>query len=101
MAKITAEGITAMRERIDAIDMQLLDALAERFEVCLKIGQMKDHLGIPMMQPARIQEVAERVARRATERGLSAQFAQDLWKMIIGEACRLESAPKAQDRHLA
>ncbi|MVT53234.1 hypothetical protein GPL17_22440 [Bradyrhizobium yuanmingense] len=44
-----------------------------------------------MMQPSRIAEVKARCAKIGTERGLRRDFIENLYALIIGEACELEA----------
>jgi chorismate mutase len=68
----------------------VLRLLAERLQLCVRVGDLKERLGMPMMQPSRIAEVTERAAQSAAASGVSPQFAREIWQMIILEACRLE-----------
>jgi len=86
-----AAALDLLRRQIDEVDAQLLHHLGRRFELCLKIGSLKEQLGIPMMQPDRIASVTGRAAMNAVRHGVSPVFAEKLWRMIIEEACRLES----------
>jgi len=83
--------LDALRRQIDEVDAQLLNHLGRRFALCLEIGLLKEQLGIPMMQPDRIVSVTKRTAMNAARHGVSPVFAEKLWRMIIEEACRLES----------
>ncbi|GAA1902369.1 hypothetical protein GCM10009716_10310 [Streptomyces sodiiphilus] len=83
-------GIEDLRNRLDAIDAQLLDRLRARIECCVEIGRVKRAEGIPMMQPHRIDTVQRRAAAFADEHGLSREFMSGLYQLIIAETCRLE-----------
>lgn len=87
-----ADALELLRKRIDEIDAKLLHYLGLRFATCLEIGELKERLGIPMMQPDRIVGVTKRAATNAPLHGVSPDFAEALWRSIIDEACRLESA---------
>lgn len=82
--------IERCRDQIDQIDGQLMSLLAARFQVCLQVGRLKETMGLPMMQNARIADVLLRTAQKAAQHGVSLPFAETMWRMIIEEACRLE-----------
>lgn len=83
--------LQVLRGQIDSLDVRLLQTLAERFRVCKEVGEIKEQLGLPMMQPERIRQVTDRIAQRAGEHGVAPPFARTLWELIIAEACRLET----------
>lgn len=66
--------------------------LAKRFDVCREIAAYKASTATPMMQPGRVAQVKEKARARAVANGLSEQFAEELYTVIISEACRLEDA---------
>jgi prephenate dehydrogenase len=83
-------ALDEFRQRIDAIDTQLISLLAQRLDVCKEVGVYKQAHGLPTMQPDRVRTVLDRLGARAAGLGLSADFARGLWQSIIDEACRLE-----------
>jgi chorismate mutase/prephenate dehydratase len=58
----TSESLADLRERIDQINLQLVDLLSERAQVAEAIGRLKQADGSPIVQPSREREVLERVA---------------------------------------
>ncbi|MFE1948884.1 chorismate mutase family protein [Streptomyces sp. NPDC059524] len=85
-----AEDLESLRARLDAVDADLLDAVRERLEICLRIGEYKRVNGVAMMQPHRIAAVQGRAARYAEEHGIEPAFLRGLYDTIIAETCRLE-----------
>ena len=49
------------RERIDALDLRLLELLNERTRIVEQIGQAKRSLGLPVYEPKREDEVCANV----------------------------------------
>lgn len=84
------DPLATKRLEIDRIDEQLIELLADRFRVCLKIAGIKRAHGLPVMQPTRVKQVKARRAQRAAEVGLDPEFVRKLWDQLIAEACRLE-----------
>ncbi|MBA0044946.1 chorismate mutase family protein [Mycobacteroides sp. LB1] len=84
-------ALQALRNELDTIDEQFLDALRRRIETCVRIGQYKAETGVAVMQPQRIAFVKERAARYGEQHGIDQNFLDRLYDLIIGETCRVES----------
>lgn len=82
--------LTPFRDRLNVLDEQLIDILAERFGICREVAKYKKLHGVAMMQPARVEEVKNRNAAMGEKKGVDPRFVKDLYTLIIGEACRLE-----------
>lgn len=85
------EDLTPFREKIDALDNQIVALIAERLAVCAEVGHFKAEHGIAMMQPDRVVQVKERNAKRGQDAGLRPDFTKALYGLIIDEACALET----------
>ena len=61
---LAAEGdsLVELRQRIDQINLQLVDLLSERARLAQAIGHLKQADGSPIVQPSREREVHQRVA---------------------------------------
>ena len=89
-------GIEALRQRIDAIDRQLVQLLNERADCAREVGRRKESQGQPIYQPAREAEVLAHV--RAINRGpLDDDAVTRLFERIIDEARRLERLASRHD----
>ena len=86
-----ADDLTPFRNRIDALDDQIVALIVERLGVCAEVGHFKAERGIAMMQPDRVVAVKERNAKRGEAAGLRPEFIQALYGLIIDEAYALES----------
>jgi chorismate mutase len=75
-----------LRTRIDTLDRQILETLAERMEVVREIAGMKKEIAISVLQMERWSEIFETRTQTGTELGIS----QDLIKKLI-ELVHLES----------
>jgi chorismate mutase len=84
------EKLEKFRAELDAIDTQVVEVLARRFRTCCIIADYKRKNGINMMQPHRIRSVKQRTAKMGAERGISVEFLDKLYDLIIEEACRIE-----------
>ena len=55
------DSIDNVRERMDAIDDELLRLFNERAKLALEIGRMKKDLGLPIYIPSREEQIITRV----------------------------------------
>jgi chorismate mutase len=96
------DRIELLRQRIDALDEELVRLLNERANCALAIGRIKQELRIQIYQPGREHEVLRHVQACTTEMGgpLSPSALARLFERIIDEARRLEreSAGRHDDR---
>jgi 4-amino-4-deoxychorismate mutase len=83
-------GLQPFRERLDALDDQIVTLLGERFEVCREIAAYKQQHDVPMMQPDRVEEVRERYKQRAAAAELPADFIASFFEGLIAATCRME-----------
>lgn len=84
------DALAALRERIDRVDEQLMNALEERTAICREVAELKAAQDIPMMQPDRVAAVEARWAELAAARGLDEDFARSLARAVVAESCRVE-----------
>jgi len=82
--------LDALRSEIDAIDEELVRALARRFEVVTRVARYKARTGTPMMQSDRVLAVAERSAALAQAHGLDPGMVRRLFELLIDETCAFE-----------
>ena len=89
-----AEGLTIedLRNRIDAIDAELVRLLNERVVCAVEVGRLKHEAGLAVYQPDREAQVLNGVRRAATELGgpLTAEAVVRIFERIIDEARRAE-----------
>jgi 4-amino-4-deoxychorismate mutase len=92
------EPLQDLREELDRLDYELLALLGRRFDVCREVAGRKAQLAIPMMQPGRVRVVEERAMAEARRCGYSEEFALELYRLIVAEACRIEDELMASSR---
>jgi 4-amino-4-deoxychorismate mutase len=94
-------GLQPFRRRLDVLDDEIARLLGERFDVCREVARYKREHDIPMMQPDRVAEVRAQYLARGAGVGLPADFAADLFQLVIGATCRMEDelmGPAKQER---
>lgn len=83
----TSNILQPQRERLDSINLQVVDLLSERMKVCMAIAELKAVHGIAMMQPGRISYVLDMIKTRSEAVGLRAEYTESIFKLIIEETC--------------
>jgi chorismate mutase len=89
-----APGIPQLRQSIDELDRQILELIAERLRLVMRVGEVKRGLGLDVYDPARERDLLERVAKAAPI-PVTAAMAQRIFQCIIEESRSLEQ------RHVA
>jgi chorismate mutase len=85
--------IAAWRERIDEVDLKILELLNERTRYSLEIGKIKHRLNLPVQIPERENHIYARLAR-ANHGPLTNAAVRRLFERIIEESRRLEAECK-------
>ena len=85
------------RERIDAVDRQLIDLFIERFGIIAEVGHLKAREGIEAVLQDRVDEVRNNAVDMAGEH-IDSDFIDKLWTDISKYSCDLEEDIKADYR---
>ena len=72
----------ALRKQIDIFDDQLLDLMEQRMHVAQSIGKCKKENNITILQNSRWEEIVKKVSAKGQDKGLSAEFIDQLFKAI-------------------
>ncbi len=56
------QALTRQRAKIDALDARIVALLNERAQVVREIGRVKQHAGLAVTDPKRVEEVLQRIA---------------------------------------
>ncbi|TDI70006.1 MAG: chorismate mutase [Bacteroidetes bacterium] len=86
---LSRDDIRTLRERIDEIDLGLLELLNERSRSANIIGQIKKQLKLPVYVPKREEDVLDRV-RKGNQGPLPDESVRRLFERIIDETRALE-----------
>ena len=87
----TNSSLQSLRDRIDAIDRELLGALNRRAKLAQQVGDLKRHEGSVVFRPEREAQVIEGL-KSANEGPLSADSIAPIWREIMS-ACRALETP--------
>ena len=80
-----------LRERIIAVDDEIIQLIGERQDLVLEIGRIKESLGLPILDPTREARVVRRVAERSRALGVDEELTRDVIWRIISSARQTQS----------
>jgi chorismate mutase len=86
--------IADWRQRIDAVDLKILELLNERARYSLEIGKIKHRLNLPVYMPERENHIYTKL-ENANGGPLADAAVRRLFERIIAESRQVESAYKA------
>jgi len=82
------------RDRIDALDREIVALLAKRAGIIHEVALLKAEHGIPSILPARVEEVRELAASHAAACGIDPDMVRRLYTILIDYSCALEDKVK-------
>lgn len=84
----TTESLTLLRQQIDQIDKDLLEALSKRMRISREIGQYKKEHSMPVVQTGRYDDILNSRAAAAEELGMNGDFMKTVYQAIHEESVR-------------
>ncbi|MDO8363207.1 MAG: chorismate mutase [Actinomycetota bacterium] len=97
MAEEPQPNLSDLRTRIDQLDAALIAIVAERLAVCREVATVKQGSDTPVIQPARVRDVVTSRRQQAIEAGVDADFAEQLFRVLLTETHRIEVAGHRPD----
>ncbi|QJC35848.1 bifunctional chorismate mutase/prephenate dehydrogenase [Enterobacteriaceae endosymbiont of Donacia sparganii] len=79
--------INLLRNKIDVLDLELLDILVKRLKIVKKIGLIKNKYGLPIYVPKREKDIINLKREEAKKKGISPDFIEDILYLIMNESC--------------
>ncbi|MDE6452451.1 MAG: bifunctional 3-deoxy-7-phosphoheptulonate synthase/chorismate mutase type II, partial [Odoribacter sp.] len=76
------ENMDELRTRIDAIDSELLDLLADRMKISDEIGKYKKQNNITILQSGRWDNILAKVFEKGGQKGLDREFLEKVFQAI-------------------
>ncbi len=80
------DNLTELRNKIDEIDFQLLNLLAQRMEISGAVGALKRKNNIEALQPERYSSMMETRLEQAKQLHLNHEFIVELFDVIHRES---------------
>lgn len=78
------------RARLDDIDLQIIQDLADRFHITGNIGEYKNLHNLAILQPDRYNAISDILTQRGRELGLDEEFIRLLFETIHAESIRCQ-----------
>ncbi len=97
-AKSEPTELEALRAEMDRIDQGLVELIASRRDLALRIGEVKRRTGLSQVDPEREAAVVRRSAEIARERGLHTEHVRDVFWRLIAISHGAVSEPAASVR---
>lgn len=94
MARILPENervLAPFRAEIDAIDGEIVELLAKRFEVVRHVIAVKQAEGLAALLPERVEDVVEKVMANAETKGVPPELVEKLWRVLIAWVIEYEN----------
>lgn len=82
--------LLALRQKIDAVDAELLNLLARRFAIVDLVIEVKRTAGLPAVIPERIEQVVQNLVQKAEWTNVPPETVDRLWRTLIEETIRYE-----------
>ncbi len=81
--------LDALRRAIDDVDRRILDLIAERVGIVLKVGDFKRRRSLPIYDPERERTMIEQLIQVAPQ-PLNAEIVRRIFERVIDESRRIE-----------
>lgn len=86
--------LESSRKRIDEIDDKILDLLAERAQTVQEVIRAKVENQLPVFVPQREEEKSESFKKKAQEKGIKPEWAEDFLRLIMSSSRDSQSQEK-------
>jgi chorismate mutase/prephenate dehydrogenase len=80
------EALLRLRDKIDAVDQQLLQLLAQRLKLVAEVGEVKSEHGLPIYVPSREAAMLERRRQEAEALGVPPDLIEDILRRAMRES---------------
>ncbi|MGN5189316.1 bifunctional chorismate mutase/prephenate dehydrogenase [Aeromonas veronii] len=81
-----AEELNVLRDKIDAVDKQLIDLLAARLALVGEVGEVKSLYGLPIYAPDREASMLARHRAEAEQLGVPGDLIEDVLRRVMRES---------------
>lgn len=88
------QELAGSRQRIDEIDEQILDLLAERADIVKDVIRTKVENQLPVFIPEREQQKSDAFKKLAEEKGIKPEWAEDFLRLIMSSSRDSQSQAK-------
>lgn len=83
--------INQLREKLDEIDIEILELLRERIDIVKRIGLIKERLNLPIIDENREEEVYENAAKFALKHDLDNIQIKSIFREIVSLSKKVQN----------
>ncbi len=91
--------LASLRDRLDAVDQRIVDALVERLELVAEVARSKIEANLPVRHIVREEDILTRIAEKAREAGLDAFFATRVFQEVLDHSVRVQQEILTEASH--
>ncbi len=84
--------LDAFRQKVDLVDAQILELMADRFQIIKQIGEYKKEQNLAVFQPNRWQDVMQSRIKAGVKKGMTEKFMKSLLFAIHEESVKKQEA---------
>lgn len=85
------DTLTALREKIDQLDDDIMHKLSDRMKISEKIGQYKRENGVTILQVNRWEEIIHTRVAMGLAMGISEEFSKEFLKLVHQESIQIQT----------
>ncbi len=93
--KIDRTPLIDFRDRLDAIDDEIMELFAKRYRVRDEMMEVKVEHDMPIEVPSRVEEVIKRMRKKADQLDVPTDFAEALYHLVIEYSHKYEEHYRA------
>lgn len=90
MAELSCAALDELRDKIDRVDSQLIDLLAQRLALVAEVGEVKSAAGVPIYAPGREASMLAKRRQEAEEAGIGGELIEDILRRLMRESYHRE-----------
>ena len=90
MLKDSQKNLAPLRQKIDALDEELVKLIAQRFRVVDQVIEIKRNSNVPASIPERIEQVVQNAIEKSKDSGVPEVTIERLWRLLIAETIAYE-----------
>lgn len=83
-------NLQSFRERLDQLDGEIMALFGKRYAIRREVLAAKKEYGLPVQDPARVNEVINRAVQNAEKHNVPADFAKALYELVIDYSHKFE-----------
>lgn len=90
MAELSCAALDVLRDKIDSVDSQLIDLLAQRLALVAEVGEVKSTAGVPIYAPDREASMLAKRRHEADLAGIGGDLIEDILRRLMRESYHRE-----------